>query len=92
MKPLFFDCETTIRCPVGNNKAHPMWRGNSIVMYGLKREGDLLVSVVHGYEPGSPPLNDKYMWVGHNIKFDLSYLWREWPNHPLPRIWDTQLA
>lgn len=92
MKPLFFDCETTIRCPVGNNKAHPMWRGNSIVMYGYKKEGESL-NIVREYSKYSrPPSPTEYMWVGHNIKFDLSYIWRQWEPRPLPRIWDTQLA
>jgi DNA polymerase I-like protein with 3'-5' exonuclease and polymerase domains len=47
---------------------------------------------VHDYKPICAPSPTEWMWVGHNIKFDLSYVWREWPDHPLPRIWDTQLA
>ena len=31
---LYLDLETTIRCPVGNNQANPMWPGNYIVMAG----------------------------------------------------------
>lgn len=91
MTPLFFDAETTIRCPVGNNKAHPMWRGNSIVMYGYKVEGGKL-RIEHAYKPTGAPDACTFMWVGHNIKFDLSYVWRNYPDEPLPRIWDTQLA
>ena len=33
---LVIDLETSIKCPVGNSKANPMWHGNNIVASGWK--------------------------------------------------------
>lgn len=96
MKTLTLDLETTMDCPVGNNKANPMWKGNKIIASGIKW---LHKADVHTcYSPigvDTKPLLDEIslagLVVGHNIKFDLLYIYRNTSNI-LPRIWDTQLA
>lgn len=99
MKTLILDLETTINCPVGNNKANPMWRGNKIIAAGYVVLGTS--AVVTHYSSGG--LNEEIikdkcdisnveLLVGQNIKFDLLYLYRGTPTAKLPRIWDTQLA
>ena len=95
MKILTLDLETTIRCPVGTHVANPMWIGNKIIAAGWKHtDGEYDESYS---TDGLPELyirsivNEADVVVGHNIKFDLLYLYRG-TNDILPRIWDTQLA
>lgn len=97
MKIVAIDLETTIRCPVGTHKANPMWRGNKIIASGYKYVGDE-PSVHMDYDVDGinaatlrSVCNNADIIVGHNIKFDLLYLYRD-TNDILPRIWDTQLA
>jgi len=93
---LTIDLETTMDCPVGNNSANPMWTGNRIIASGVKW---LHGTDVHTcYSPigvDKKVLIDEIeladLVVGHNIKFDLLYIYRNTSNI-LPRIWDTQLA
>ena len=89
------DLETTIRCPVGNNKANPMWIGNKIVAAGMKfLDGDYVQYYCKDGINVTPVVEtcDKAdLVIGHNIKFDLLYLYRN-VTQPLPRVWDTQLA
>jgi DNA polymerase I-like protein with 3'-5' exonuclease and polymerase domains len=87
METIVLDLETSIKCPIGNNKANPMWLGNSIVAVGYEHFGDINILK----EPCGPNLYDAYV-VGQNIKFDLLYCYRYMPHEPLPSIWDTQLA
>lgn len=96
---LVFDLETTMRCPVGNNKANPMWRGNKVIAWGAMHLGSKLgESYGHAYDEKGLDLSslrnmcDKHeLVIGHNIKFDLLYVYRDTSNK-IPRIWDTQLA
>lgn len=96
---LVIDLETTIRCPVGNNKANPMWLANKVIAWGCRYLHDV-DSGSYGYRYDANGLNldplrlmcdGADMVVGHNIKFDLLYIYRN-TNNKLPRIWDTQLA
>lgn len=92
---LVVDLETTIRCPVGNNSGNPMWRGNKVIAWGwhtlhgtssyvYDRDGLDLKSLRYMCDTAS-------LVIGHNVKFDLLYIYRDTSNK-LPRIWDTQLA
>ena len=92
---LVIDLETTIRCPVGNNKGNPMWVGNKVIAFGAvevgcksyKRHDKNGVDIAELRE-----MCDKAsLVIGHNVKFDLLYIYRNTSNK-LPRIWDTQLA
>ena len=92
---LVIDLETTIRCPVGNNSGNPMWRGNKVIAWGLKAIDG---SHAHKYDKEGldlTPLRNlcdtAELVIGHNVKFDLLYVYRDTSN-TLPRIWDTQLA
>lgn len=92
---LVLDLETSIKCPVGNNKANPMWLGNNIVAVGWKIDDH---PVQTRYDnAGVPDISFIHMCgkadlvIGHNVKFDLLYLYRNTSNK-LPRIWCTQLA
>jgi len=92
---LVVDLETTIRCPVGNNSGNPMWRGNKVIAWGT-----CCVGGTSGYKYDATgldltPLRNlcdaASLVIGHNVKFDLLYIYRD-TNNTLPRIWDTQLA
>jgi DNA polymerase I-like protein with 3'-5' exonuclease and polymerase domains len=92
---LVIDLETTIRCPVGNNSGNPMWLGNMVVAAGVLPIGGYYKS---GYDNTGLALDVvRYMCdeatlvIGHNVKFDLLYIYRLSKNK-LPRVWDTQLA
>lgn len=92
---LVIDLETTIRCPVGNNSGNPMWRGNKVIAWGTAIPGG---TEGYAYEKKGldlTPLRNACdaadMVIGHNVKFDLLYIYRD-TNNKLPRVWDTQLA
>ncbi len=92
---LVIDLETTIRCPVGNNTGNPMWRGNKVIAWGTYPIGG---SYGYRYDKDGLNLEDLRhscdsadIVIGHNVKFDLLYVYRDTSN-TLPRIWDTQLA
>jgi len=89
MKAFIVDLETSIKCPVGNSKANPMWPANQICYMGIKR-----LASGYSYRKGGPvkPIPPDVLLIGHNIKFDLLYMFRDMPNPVLPYIWDTQLA
>ena len=97
MKIVAIDLETTIRCPVGTHSANPMWIGNKIVASGYKSIGtESNVYLDYDVEGIDAQIlrnicNHADIVVGHNIKFDLLYIYRN-TNDILPRIWDTQLA
>lgn len=100
------DVETTMKCPLGNNKANPFWPDNHIVMHGrhqLRGEKPCVVSVdtrniAHLWAGVvSPHPRADYLFIGHNIGFDMLYLYKDTkltPNDAGQRvqIWDTQLA
>jgi len=95
MKILTLDLETTIRCPVGTHSANPMWIGNKIIAAGWKYS-DRAYNCLYNKDGVSQldvleEVLNADMVVGHNIKFDLLYVYRN-AAHILPRIWDTQLA
>jgi DNA polymerase I-like protein with 3'-5' exonuclease and polymerase domains len=83
------DAETSIKCPVGNHKAHPMWPLNKVVALGIYDHTKGLYEVHTTHPMAFTPDN---LLVGHNIKFDLLYMYRDFPNVVMPHIWDTQLA
>lgn len=92
---LVVDLETTIRCPVGNNTGNPMWRSNKVIAAGMQIVGG---AYGHSYDKDGIDLkgcrevcNTADLVIGHNVKFDLLYIYRDTSNK-LPRIWDTQLA
>lgn len=92
---IVLDLETTIRCPVGNNKANPMWLGNYIVAAGWMEVNGKYVDHYkkEGVDAGiiRKVCDESSLVIGHNVKFDLLYVYRNTSNK-LPRIWDTQLA
>lgn len=95
---LVIDLETTVRCPVGNNKANPMWQGNKVVACGTIAAAGKFSSYGYKYDaegldltPLRNACDEADLVIGHNVKFDLLYIYRN-TNNKLPRIWDTQLA
>lgn len=91
------DLETTMNCPIGKNKANPMWPLNRAVWAGvaspLFKEPIAVKIDKSSYVPWYGSHATTY--VGHNIKFDLLYLLRNtaWFNaFKNAKIWDTQLA
>lgn len=96
MRNIVVDLETTIRCPIGNNQANPMWGGNKIIAIGTKVVGEKDVKIEYdrlGLDGSTvrSVITSSDMLIGHNIKFDLLYIYRT-SNVVLPRIWCTQLA
>ncbi len=93
LEAVVLDVETTMRCPVGNNKASPFWPENFIVLDGrLNVEGMFGSSI----STRGTPMAAGYLWIGHNIAFDIWHKLREGTLTPrtlaASRIWDTQLA
>lgn len=102
---MVFDVETTVRCPVGSNKANPHWPSNHMVMYA--RKSGLEDRAHHGYG-GKQAKPNEFLWdifnnfvteakilVGHNLPFDLQWLKRISDNKvdlSEKTIWDTALA
>lgn len=98
------DIETTIHNrhddAVGNNKASPFYPSNRAVFVGYKPEQGLTSTF-------EPHVDDNefhdiifrhQMLVGHNIKFDLHYLRKHFPDHYYNwvinggTVWDTQIV
>lgn len=106
MRYFVIDLETSIKNrgedAVGSMKASPHHPDNQICYMGLLTDTELLE--IHDYLGKTPPefsgaRMDKFqLIVGHNIKFDLLYLFRDFPKfHALlyangVQIWDTMLA
>lgn len=94
---IVIDLETTIRCPVGNSSGNPMWLGNKIIAAGFHKVGaggpPAVIYEKAGVDQGvlRTVLRSANLVIGHNIKFDLLYIYRQ-SDEQLPRIWDTQLA
>jgi DNA polymerase-1 len=74
-----------------------MWRGNKVIAAGFKFVGG---SYGHYYDSKGlegqldvvrNTCDKASLVIGHNVKFDLLYIYRDTSNK-LPRIWDTQLA
>lgn len=89
MTYIVVDLETTMKCPVGNNKANPMWFGNKVVVGGSLFEGRFTISPYA--ETIARECVDDLLLVGQNLKFDMLYLRRHWEKIP-KNIWDIQLA
>lgn len=95
---LVVDVETTMKCPVGNNKANPFWPENRVVMKGVQdvshqgRSGTWITSI-GGVER---KLSTATFLVGHNIAFDIHHLLKagtlKQEQLGKLQIWDTQLA
>ena len=97
------DLETTMNCPIGKNKANPMWPLNEVVYYGSKygthskggtSSHACTIKLTDKSDLDALGPHDT-LYVGHNIKFDLLYLFRSnaWYNRFKEcDIWDTQLA
>lgn len=102
------DKETTIRNTgedaVGSFQASPFSIHNFIVAYGELHEYAPHEPELHYSATGDVPApssvqraagGEQVMLVGHNIGFDLSYMWKTWPElmeqaAPNLFIWDTQ--
>ena len=91
---IVIDLETTIRCPVGNNSGNAMWRGNKVIATGVGSDDGILIEYnKEGVDLSAirKACDEASLVIGHNVKFDLLYIYRD-TNNALPRIWDTQLA
>jgi DNA polymerase I-like protein with 3'-5' exonuclease and polymerase domains len=91
------DLETSVKCPIGKFKASPHWKENTIVLGGLKTNAGSGWYIT--FDDSEWPILHGLKWlVGQNIKFDLLYLKRLWPDEydrwvrEGGRVWDTQVA
>ena len=101
---LVIDLETSIKNrgdeAIGTNKASPFCDKNDIVLLGVKLNNGIesIYTTSHLCDiPWNDYLNNVQVLVGHNIKFDLLYLYRDVrairsfiKNGGM--VWDTQLA
>jgi DNA polymerase I-like protein with 3'-5' exonuclease and polymerase domains len=91
---LVLDVETTMKCPVGNNKASPHWPENRIVMGGLRdlKTGQNFIGPMK-HNDGKDP---RCLVVGHNVSFDLMHCLHDKvitkDEVAQMHLWDTQLA
>lgn len=97
-KYIVIDTETTIKCPIGSNKASPFWPGNYIVVLGWYKEGERKIATDYSIRPNFHHfLDDNYLYVGQNIPFDLMHLYvaskgRQREQMRTRQIWDIGLA
>lgn len=92
-EPFVIDVETTMKCPVGNNKANPFWPENKVVKLGYRTLSGWQEAVTSD----STTIDFAHTLIGHNIAFDIHHLLKGgafFKNAPLHKhsIWDTQLA
>jgi DNA polymerase I-like protein with 3'-5' exonuclease and polymerase domains len=77
------DTETSVNCPIGNNKAHPKWPGNNIVAMGVAPIGEPsktpfscnynAAGLHKTYYTSANIKGEQYCYIGHNIPFDLMH-------------------
>lgn len=99
-RSLVLDLETTMKCPVGNNKANPFWPENSIVLAGWKPilgwEGSADSARTMSLDKDKSFVSFPAHLIGHNIAFDLHHLLQnkniDVSTLAKAEIWDTQLA
>ena len=103
---IVLDTETEILCPHRGSKSSPFYSGNKIVYIGNMRADENNVQVATNYTTGSNASFDKRIeyvmshryLVGHNIKFDLLYLRKHFPDlykewyRSGGRVWDTMVV
>ena len=105
LKFIAIDVETTLNGNEEVGLAHPMHPDNKIVLFGIEAEDTLKVfenfrNFGYSFEYNLKLKNHKYdnagVLCGHNISFDLMYLYKESPDLKAylqeMSIWDTQLA
>jgi DNA polymerase I-like protein with 3'-5' exonuclease and polymerase domains len=75
-----------------------MWQGNKVIAWGTIASAGKFSSYGSKYDaegldltPLRNACDEADLVIGHNVKFDLLYIYRN-TNNKLPRIWDTQLA
>lgn len=82
------DVETSVKCPVGNNKASPHWPENRMVVGKIWPKTLFLESVA--------TKNSTHVLVAHNAPFDLQWLYRWYSYYKDSRcnikLWDTGVA
>lgn len=95
LKYTVLDLETSVKCPIGSNKANPHWPENKIVMGGYGRyDHPIIISKSDCFNWTEYPKG--WLLVGSNIPFDLKYVYRDYENlHEQRgniRVWDCQIA
>ena len=97
MNLITIDVETTMNGDEVSGLSHPMHPSNKVVLYGLfKTQTNHLWTGEELFKHNDIIWNDTDMLVGHNISFDLRYIYK---NNPALKkklqsfkLWDTQLA
>ena len=92
------DVETTMKCPVGNNKANPYWPDNEVVLVGalVLESGDIEVGEKKDLREVPKDSYDNLLIVAHNAAFDVAYMLKHGSLNQnelaKAQLWDTQLA
>lgn len=99
MREIVIDLETSIKNrgegAIGDHKAAPWHHDNKIVMIGTMVDDYIHTGTFSTREISGDTKGD--LWIGHNIKFDIHYLMRDFEGFrenifPHITLWDTQLA
>lgn len=101
-----YDSETTIRnrgeTAIGTMEASPFYPDNIVVAVGELgvAKGEEVVRSAYDVDGNLPipfclSTPDDLLVIGHNLPFDLEYMWKMWPDAfwaklPTLHIWDTQ--
>lgn len=99
MNPVVIDIETTIKNTIGNNKGSAFCPDNFIVLFGIKTEFGVYTCTLDKARELVNKLfsvEDDYIFIGHNFKFDMHWIYREIPDLywliKRNTIWDTQVV
>lgn len=94
----YTDAETSVDCPI-KDKPHPMWLGNQVVAFDVVTDDEESTTSSIAYKkttsstfPAAAFFAEDDIVVGHNIKFDMAYYFRQSPYEKLPTLWDTAIA
>ena len=95
LKYVVVDTETTVRCPIGTNKANPHWPENKIVMAGVKHSDMGYKGKLSLYTPQGT-INPEKLYVGTNLPFDLQHMYKAckdvYDQRGKMHVWDCQIA
>jgi DNA polymerase I-like protein with 3'-5' exonuclease and polymerase domains len=91
------DVETTMDCPVGENKASPFWPNNRVVALGT-RHGDVdkPYTQILLRDQRCTPMASPFGVIAHHADFDIHHCWKrdilKQSAAGTLQLWDTQVA
>src|SRR3990167_306686 len=90
------DTETSVKCPIGTNKANPHWPENKVVMCGVKHSNPRLSSGIADLSSTQGDIKSDRLYVGTNLPFDLQHTYKAskglYDQRGKIHVWDCQIA